>query len=119
MSVTRVLGVLVLVLIVFYLYWACFLYTSVAPVPSFDYFMQILRSCPTIQTDWINTFIQPITVDWGVFNFFRNFINTLITSFQGLLFMLVAVTNILWYVIWFFGNFVLRIYIDLPMPVSR
>lgn len=108
MSVTRVLGVVVVVLIIFYLFWFCFLGSTNVPTPSFDYFLQIIRDCPVISTDWIKS-ISTITVDWGIFNFLRDFINVIINGVQGFLFMLTAVTQIVWYVIWFFGTFALRL----------
>lgn len=68
---------------------------------SFERFMNMLASAPTIDMSWITNVLQPITADWGVFQFFADFLNSLLTLFQGICFLAVGIVNLVSYLLYF------------------
>lgn len=68
---------------------------------SFERFMNMLASAPTVSMAWITDVLQPISADWGVFQFFADFINSLITLLQGVSFILVGIVNLVSYLLYF------------------
>lgn len=68
---------------------------------SFERFMNMLTSAPTVDMTWITNTLQPITANWGGFQFFADFLNSIITLLQGISFIAVGIVNLVSYLLYF------------------
>ncbi len=66
---------------------------------TFTYMLQSLSESPSIDISWITTITeQVITDDWGIFNFFRNFLNSFIKIISFALYFVTGVAQLFVYV---------------------
>lgn len=100
-SASSIFGLVLLVIIMFNIPSFVAGNSSFSTYFSFERFMNMLASAPTISMAWITDVLQPISADWGVFQFFADFINSLITLLQGVSFILVGIVNLVSYLLYF------------------
>lgn len=66
---------------------------------TFTSFLNALADSPSIDTSWIKTFNDlRISSDWGVFDFLRDFINTLMDIVSVMLWIITGVAQLIVYV---------------------
>lgn len=94
-------GIILLIIILFNIPSFVAANGEVATYFSFERFMNMLASAPTVSMTWITNVLQPISADWGVFQFFADFINSLITLLQGVSFIAVGIVNLVSYLLYF------------------
>ena len=103
---TRGLGMQALTF-VFYIFFlviftvAFYRFTAGLPVPTFTGLLNFIQTCPNVTLD--PHFIGTITADWGVFNFFRDFINTLTTILGVGMYGASCITQVILLIAWFIG----------------
>lgn len=101
-TVVRFFGCIVLFLL------CCTLFASVTNrsslVFSFDSFLNKLSDAPILV---FNDSVPRILVDedWGVFNWFKNFVNTLWSFVYAGIQIMAFITTIITFVFWFVGSF--------------
>lgn len=71
---------------------------------SFRWFLELLRNAPIIPTGWVTTYDWS-SADWGVFNWFRDFVVVLQKFFTPLEYFVAYVAQLFTYIIYFLGNF--------------
>ncbi|HBP44123.1 MAG TPA: hypothetical protein DD621_05640 [Clostridiales bacterium] len=69
---------------------------------TFTGFLDFLTTCPTITipTSFYNS-LSLAGIDWGIFNWFRNFLNFFTSSFSFIIFIITNLINALSIVFWF------------------
>lgn len=72
---------------------------------SFSSFLETLSNVPSIPTSWIKSFVSnTIESDWGLFNFFKEFLNRFIMPLLGVIsFFCIGVVQLLTYAIYVVG----------------
>ena len=72
---------------------------------SFTSMLNALADAPVIPLDWLYEFTSMrITADWGLFNFFRDFLNNYCIAFLGVLGQLaVGISQLFVYIAWIIG----------------
>lgn len=103
-SSTRGLGMKALTF-VFYVFFlvlfivAFYRFTVGMPIPTFTGLLNFIQTCPNVTLD--PHFIGTISADWGIFNFLRDFINTLTTILGVGMYACSSVTQVIILVAWF------------------
>lgn len=77
-----------------------FLLVPNAPVYTFESLLEVLQGTPNM-LPWSNFIDLTIYADWGVFEFFRSFLN----SITGIIEFLLWVTNLITYTLQFIGYY--------------
>lgn len=77
--------------------------------PNFSYkgtttLLETLHTAPIIQSDLLLNTIKPITDDWTIFNFFRDFLNIFVSALNLILFFCGNMLNLLIYLSYFIKN---------------
>lgn len=86
-----------------------FLLVPNAPIYTFQSLLEVLQGTPTM-VPWSNFIDLTIYADWGLFNFFKDFIN----SITGIIEFLLWLTNLLTYTLEFIGYY-LRAFFNIVM----
>lgn len=71
-------------------------------IPTFTGFLETLTSAPEINIPFLTQTTGIIMADWGIFNFIRDFINTLMQIVDVLIFFFNGILSVLTYVVYFF-----------------
>lgn len=76
---------------------------------SFESFLEKLdnsNNIPQIPTGWLLDISKGITDDWGLFNWFRNFINFIWQPISLMLYVSIGIINLVPLIFWFLTYFV-------------
>lgn len=98
---SSIVGIVLIIIILFNIPSVVAGNDEVSSYFSFERFMNMLAQAPTIDMTWITNVLQPITADWGVFQFFAEFLNSLLTLLQGICFLAVGIVNLVSYLLYF------------------
>lgn len=84
---------------------AFYRYTLDMPLPTFTGLLDFIQTCPNVTLN--PHFIGTIDADWGLFNFIRDFINTLTTILGVGMYGASCITQVIlligWFIAWAFG----------------
>lgn len=71
---------------------------------SFRWFLELLRNAPVVSTGWVTSY-EWSSVDWGIFNWFKDFLLSLQKFFTPLEYLVSFIAQLFTYVYYFLGNF--------------
>lgn len=99
LTFTFYIAFLVLFVVAFYRY------TAGMPLPTFTGLLNFIQTCPNVTLH--PHIIGSIEADWGIFNFFRDFINTLTTIFGVGMYACSSIAQVIlllgWFLAWAFA----------------
>lgn len=69
-------------------------------LPTFSSLLAVLTEVPTVQIPFLSTVITNLG-DWGIFNFLRDFFQTILSVLDVFIFLINGFINIMLYVVYF------------------